>query len=432
MRFRSSPIHLTLAAIVAIAGCTTPVSSTEEALAADSASVEPTTAASVVADLSGSLFDADVVHVIDISADDDAIRSAVERYLADGEKEWISATVTIDGFTYENVGLRLKGNSSLRDITADAAPEELPWLIRLDEYVEGQQHEGYTELVVRSNNTETALNEAVALELLAEAGLASQSAVATSLSVNDSEPTLRLVIEHPDDTWMSEQFADDGALYKAESTGDYSYRGTDSEAYDEVFDQEAGKDTTDLTPLIEFLDFVNNSDEETFADELGDHLDVEAFARYLAMMELVDNFDDIDGPGNNSYLFYDAETERFTVVPWDLNLAFGVTQGGPGGGGPAGRDGDPNAARPGGMPPGGAAGPGSMGGSNPLVERFLAVDEFAALTDAALDQLQSDLFDSGRAEEILDRWTGVLETVPELIDADTVAAEAATIREALS
>ncbi|MEZ5226237.1 MAG: hypothetical protein R2710_06075 [Acidimicrobiales bacterium] len=31
-----------------------------------------------------------------------------------------------------------------------------------------------------------------------------------------------------------------------------------------------------------------------------------------------------------------------------------------------------------------------------------------------------------------DRWTGVLETVLELIDADTVAAEAATIREAPS
>ncbi|MEZ5226236.1 MAG: hypothetical protein R2710_06065 [Acidimicrobiales bacterium] len=119
-------------------------------------------------------------------------------------------------------GLRLKGNSSLRDITADAAPEELPWLIRLDEYVEGQQHEGYTELVAAQQHRDC-LNEAVALELLAEA--ASQSAVATSLSVNDSEPTLRLVIEHPDDTWMSEQFADDGALYKAESTGDYSYCG---------------------------------------------------------------------------------------------------------------------------------------------------------------------------------------------------------------
>ena len=129
------------------------------------------------------------------------------------------------------------------------------------------------------------------------AGLASQDAIATAFSVNGSDAILRLVIDHPDDVWMAEVLDGDGALYKAESTGDYSYRGDDESAYDEVFDQEAGTDNTDLTPLIEFLDFINNADDATFAAELGDHLDVDSFATYLAMQELIGNFDDIDGPG---------------------------------------------------------------------------------------------------------------------------------------
>ena len=73
-----------------------------------------------------------------------------------------------------------------------------------------------------------------------------------------------------------------------------------------------------------FLQFLNESDDETFAAELPERLDVDAFARYLAMMDLVANFDDIDGPGNNAYLWYDVATEQFTVVPWDMNLAFGA------------------------------------------------------------------------------------------------------------
>ena len=35
------------------------------------------------------------------------------------------------------------------------------------------------------------------------------------------------------------------------------------------------------------------------------HLDVDAFARYLAAQDVVQNWDDIDGPGNNSYLRWD-------------------------------------------------------------------------------------------------------------------------------
>ena len=40
----------------------------------------------------------------------------IETYSSTNEKDWIEATVTIDGVTYEQAGIRLKGNSSLRSI----------------------------------------------------------------------------------------------------------------------------------------------------------------------------------------------------------------------------------------------------------------------------------------------------------------------------
>src|SRR5690606_30074372 len=94
---------------------------------------------------------------------------------------------------------------------------------------------------------------------------------------------------------------------------------------------------------IEFLDFINNSTDEEFAEQLSDYLDVDSFAGYLAVQDLVANTDDIDGPGNNSYLHYDPDTGLMTVVAWDQNLSYGGFGGGggfaPGGGGDMGRQG---------------------------------------------------------------------------------------------
>ena len=276
----------------------------------------------------------------------------IATFRSSGDKDWITATITIDGVTLKNVGLRLKGNSSLMGLrnTNGAAnrgggaggtvsaenPNTLPWLVRLDKNVDGQSYESYTEFVIRSNNTTTSLNEAVALELIGLSGQATQKAFSTRFSVNGGAEVLRLAIESPDDEWEDDNFANDGVLYKAESGGDYSYRGDDPKAYDEIFDQETNTDEENFKPLTDFLKFINNSDDATFAAELSKHLDIAAFAEYLAGQELVANQDDIDGPGNNSYLRYDVKTGLMTVVSWDLNLSFG-SMGGGGGGGAAAR-----------------------------------------------------------------------------------------------
>lgn len=391
--------------------------------------------------------DSGVVHTIDVSFDEAEYGELIEAYRSTGDKQWIEVTVTIDGSTYENAGIRLKGNSSLFSLSAASDPVTLPWLIKLDKYVEGQNHQGLTDLVVRSNNSTTALNEAVALDLLELAGLASQDAIAVAFSIDGGDPTLRLVIEHPDDIWMGEEFDTAGALYKAESTGDFSYRGDDPDAYDEVFDQEAGKDNADLTPLIEFLDFINNSDDETFASKLDQWLDIDSFATYLAMQELIDNFDDIDGRGNNSYLFYDPESGVFTVVPWDHNLAFGLT---PGPGDPADERGDFSGALPEDAPvpldgaavppgPGGGlgerpAGPGDGGpggGSNVLADRFLANATWSSLVEVRTAELHAELYEGGVAEQLLEEWSDIVASSG-LVDTATVESEAAEIRSVLA
>ncbi len=437
-RFRRRPVVLAALASLALGGCAT---STPDAPGAATTGV--TSAAEEVAAGTG-IWDASTLHAISVEVDEEECAAMIATYEETDEKEWIEATVTVDGEVVERAGLRLKGNSSLRSVSADAEPTDLPWLIRLDKFIDGNSIDGWTELVVRSNASKTALNEALALDLLAEAGLASEHAVATSFSVNGADARLRLVVQHLDERWEEENFSTPGLLYKAEAGGDWSWRGDDPDAYTDVFDQETGDD--DLTPLIDFLDFTSNSSDEDFAAELPERLDVQAFARYLAFEEVVENFDDIDGPGNNAYLRYDATSGGFTVVAWDHNLAFGTSPGGggfPGGGFPGGGErpegmpeverpeGMPKVERPEGMPEGG---PGGMrGGSNVLVERFTAVEEWADLVEQARTDLVEELYDSGYAEEVLDQWVTVLtEQAGDLVDAATVEEEADAIRTAIS
>ena len=430
------------------AGAPTDGASSEVSSSASSANGSSTAGSR---DDGGDLFDNSVVHDIEVTFDQAEYDAMIAAFQSSGAKEWITGTITIDGVTIRNIGLRLKGNSSLMGLrnnnggrvggngsnVSASSPNSLPWLIRLDKNVEGQSYEGYTSFVIRSNNTTTSLNEAVALELIGLADQATQLAISTRFSVNGGAEVLRLAIENPDDEWEDANFDNDGILYKAESGGDYSYRGDDPEAYDEIFDQETDTDNENLTPLIEFLEFINESDDATFAAQLSQHLDVEAFARYLAGQELVVNQDDIDGPGNNSYLRYDSKTGVMTIVSWDLNLSLG----GMGGGGGAVRPGAtaqmaqpaPGAPVPrtGNAAPGGAApgGPGGFRGrSNILVERFLANSTFSALYQKTLSELRTELYASGKATEILNRWTELLRSqASDLVPAATLTQEAANI-----
>ena len=392
---------------------------------------------------------ADSLHSVEITVDQSAYQEMITAYTSNQTKNWIEATVTVDGVAHEKAGLKLKGNSSLQGVSADTAPQQLPWLVRFDKFVDGANHEGMTRMVIRAGATTSALNEAVALDLLATTGLASEKAAHISLSVNGSDPVLRLTCQDLDESWVAQNFDVAGLLYKAESTGDYTYRGTDESAYKDVFDQETGE--ANLTPLIEFLQFINESSDADFQSGLAQRVDVDKMVTYLAFEDVIDNFDDITGPGNNSFLWWAEQANQMTVVAWDHNCAFGLKPGAgvgqrwhgdggqpPGGGGQPSGDGS---APSNGQPPGGAGGqqppdarqqPGDGGGrgtrANALVDRFNSLMDGETKVSAERDRLKQELYTSGVAQTILDARAKVLtDQASSLIEQSAVEVDKQTI-----
>lgn len=390
-------------------------------LAACTAASVPTASSTTTAD--DTVLAEGLVHTIALTVEASELKKMLQTYVDSDDKEWIKADVTIDGANFKEVGIKLKGNSSLRGVTTDTAAETLPLRIRLDKYVDDQLLDGYGDFTVRANNSTTALNEAVALDLLEVAGLASEKAIFTRYSVNGSAEVLRLTVQNLDDVWVEENFPDagkDSVLYKSEAEGDWSWRGADGD-YSTSFDIEAGED--DYQPLIGLLDLLNNGTDAAKTSTLPGLLDLDAFATYLAFEELVNNFDDIDGPGNNSYLFYDSSPKKFTVVAWDHNLAFGVSNRGGGGGG--------GNRQPGGGRPTGNGGGGGGGRSrtNPLVTTFKANREWSATYDQKLTDLTATFKAQGALAKALDARIATIKAgASDLVDAATLTSEGDAIR----
>lgn len=401
------------------------------------------------------LFDDGRVHQVEFTYDPDDYARMIATYQRDGTKEFIEATVRIDGTTIESVGIRLKGNSTLMSLRRAGTtgniggrggggggggplgvtlsvdrPETLPWLISFDEFVSGQRYEGYEQLALRPASG-AGLAEALALALVGVAGEPTQRSMYTALSVNGAASVLRLVVEIPDSEYADDNFTADGVLYKALSTGSFRYLGDDPLAYASAFKQITNKKQQDTKPVIELLKWVSQASDADFAAHLAEHVDIDSFATYVAIQDLLSNFDDMSGPGSNYYLWYDLETSKFTVLSWDLNLAFGgIGRGGggvvnvaPGG---AGNVPPPGAVIVGPGGPGGPGGIGGRGGGNALKSKFLAAPEFAAIRDQARAEVKQALYGSGAATRELARLKALVASSG-LVSATTIDSEASAL-----
>ncbi|MBQ0825171.1 CotH kinase family protein [Streptomyces tagetis] len=402
------------------------------------------------------LYDTSVAHTLQITYEQTDFDKMMKEFREDGTKEYIKADLVVDGVYLNDVGIRLKGNSTLMslrggrgmpgggrglpdgaptgavrapggateggapgetgqrggggmggmvqyDLSADK-PEELPWLVKIDEYVEGRAYQGEREISLRPGSKgQVPLNEALALSLTGLSGQKAERYGFTELTVNNRPAATRLMVEAPDTDYADDVGDGNGVLYKAKAGGSFAYRGDDPTDYESSFKQLNKKGSQDLEPVMKLIKWVNNASDEEFARDLGKYVDVESFAEYLASQNLLLNFDDMAGPGKNYLLWYDLDTKKFSVLGWDYNLTFsGDATAGPedeigmGGGLPG--------ARPEGLPQGAAdtegRGPGAM--EHVLKTRFLASDAFDGVYQEAYRELYRKFYGSGAAAENLE------------------------------
>ncbi len=318
---------------------------------------------------------------------------------------WVAATIRCNGRTWNKVGVRFKGNSSLRSAWTSGT-DKIPFKLDFEQWedafpaIKNQRYHGFKQLSLSTNwNDGTSMRDAITYDLMRDSGFAAAHTgfYDVFLDRGDGKVSLGLytAIEVIDDTVVKQHFGGDkGNIYEADGPAASLALGTADRiktSFQKENNQEAA-DWGDIEGLYTVLhDPRRTTDPVAWRQALEARFDVPTFLRWLAVSAVIQHWDTYGGMTHNFYLYQNPATNRLTWISWDHNLVLGA-MGGPGGPGmpppPNGvfpappSNGMDFPAPPGGLPPfpGGPGGRGlgaldrkDVGANWPLI-RFLLDD----------------------------------------------------------
>ena len=268
------------------------------------------------------IFQDDTVNEINIEIDEADWQDMLENPL---EEEYHKANVTINGETVGNVAIRTKGNNSLTSV-ASSDSDRYSFKIDFDYYDDNGNYYGLKKLCLNNNYSDnSSMREYISYKIMGELGLDVPQCGYSNITVNGEEWGLYLAVEAIDETFLETHFDDaTGDLYKPEGqdgTGaDLVYDGDDISSYTGL-NLKTNEDTSDGKEIIALMKALEDG------ENLEDLLDVESALKYIAANVALANFDSYLGNTTHNYYLYE-EDGYFTVIPWDMNLAFGGFGGG--------------------------------------------------------------------------------------------------------
>lgn len=334
---------------------------------------------------------------------------------------WVTATLSFEGQTWTNVGIRYKGNSSLMTAWNDSS-EKLPFKLDFDQFeseypeIENQRFYGFKQLSLANGfGDATFMRETMAYDLLAEAGLTAAATAFYEVTLDyGAGPVnlgLYLMIEVVDDTVVDRVFGDDnGNIYEGDGAAASLAEGTFDQISDS-FQKENNEDEADWSDIEELYNVLHatnrTSDAAAWRASLESVFAVDSFLEWLALSTIIQHWDAYGAMSHNYYLYHDPDTDQLTWISWDHNLILGANPGGPNGG-----NGNNTPA----AGPDGGGGPGNrsttfdkvdVNNSWPLI-RFLLDDPvyFARYMDFLAEA--SELFDADELSAQYQVWTELL------------------------
>lgn len=268
------------------------------------------------------LFDDTKMHTVNIEIDD------WNAFIASAPKEeYAQADVTIDGERIGNVGLRAKGNNSLRHVERRGL-SRYSLKIEFDHYDSGITYHGLDKLSLDAAFQDNSyLKNYLAYDMMNFMGVPAPATAFTQVMVNGEPWGLFLAVEDAEDAFADRVWGvNHGELYKPDyrslenENADVALRyiGDDPSLYPGIFDEaQFDVDETDRLRLIRALEGLARG------DNLERYVDVDATLRYFAVQAFVANLDSYLGSTGHNYLLYE-DAGRISMLPWDYNLAFGT------------------------------------------------------------------------------------------------------------
>ena len=182
----------------------------------------------------------------------------------DSNPIWVTAAIQFGDEIWDYVGIRFKGNSSLKNSWSSGSLK-LPFKLDFDEFendypeIENQRFYGFKQLSFSSNFSDSSyLREKVTADIFRDAGVPSAQTAFYAVYLDNGSTVeymgLYTAVEVIDDTVIETQFTDDsGNVYKPDGRCATLAAGTyDETCYDKETNQDEA-DYSDLTALVEVL-----------------------------------------------------------------------------------------------------------------------------------------------------------------------------------
>lgn len=231
--------------------------------------------------------------------------------------------------TWYHVGIRFKGNASLRT-TWQSGSYKLPLRFNFDKFedeypeIKNQRFYGFDKLSLASSATDDSLiREKVTNEIFRTAGVPVGRDNYCRVFIDYGEGKkyfgLYTLQEIPAKPMLKSIFTDDdGNLYKPDGNG-ASFRIWEQDA----FDKETNEDEADFGDVRELYDVLHSdrTDEAAFRAGLENIFDVDGFLHYLAINQVISNWDTYGNLPHNYYLYHDPGDDLIHWIPWDFNMS---------------------------------------------------------------------------------------------------------------
>lgn len=243
------------------------------------------------------------------------------------EFDWVHGTVEFEDRTFADAAVRYKGNGTyMRSQNMD----KRPFKVDLDKYVKGEELAGRTTLnFANLVSDDSCMHDAMAYELFRAMGVpAPRTAYARLFLSNGTMQSeylgLYAIVENLDDDFAAVRFGTrKGVFFKPVTPELFADLGDDWAEYEPIYDPKSKPSEAQKRRVIDFARLLTHADDKTFATQVGQYIDLDEFASFLAGMVVLSSYDGFLNNGQNFYLWLDQDARRFQFIPWDLDNAWG-------------------------------------------------------------------------------------------------------------
>jgi hypothetical protein len=223
---------------------------------------------------------------------------------------WQEATVSLDGDSFAQVGIRKKGFFGSLD------SERPSLLLDLDRNIADQTWHTLERLTLNNNKQDdSALRTCLAYEVFRAAGVPAPRCNYAHVTVNGRDLGIYTHVESVRKSFLRLRFGDDnGWLYEG-TLSDFR------EPYDGTFDQKTNESSPYRAPIERLMAAAEAPDDQLIA-ALDAQMDLDGFYRFWAAEVLTAHWDGYTGDTNNFFVYAAEGDERLRFIPWGPDGTF--------------------------------------------------------------------------------------------------------------